>query len=58
VTRPGHVKRSVWIGLGCVWAVVVALHAVLRLPDIRLWIGLPLLFAPWLLFGPSNWFDR
>ena len=58
MTRPGHVKRGVWIGLGCVWAVVVALHIWLRLPDIRLWIGLPLLFVPFLLLGPSNWFDR
>lgn len=58
MTRPGHVKRGVWIGLGCVWAAALALHVALKLPDIRLWIGLPLLVVPYLLIGPSNWFDR
>ncbi len=44
--------------LAVVWAGVLALHLLLRLPDIALWICFPLLFLPWLLFGPSNWFDR
>ena len=37
---------------------MLVLHLVLRLHDVGLWIGFPLLFVPWLLFGPSNWFDR
>jgi hypothetical protein len=41
-----------------VWAAVLGLHLLLRLPDIGLWIGFPLLFLPWVLLGPSNWFDR
>jgi hypothetical protein len=58
LTRPGQVRRGVWIGLGCIWAGVLALHVALRLPDIGLWIGFPALFVPWILFGPSSWFDR
>jgi hypothetical protein len=41
-----------------IWAAVLAIHVVFRLPDIGLWIGFPALFAPWLLLGPQNWFDR
>jgi len=37
---------------------MLALHLALRLPDVGLWIAFPLLVAPWLLFGSSNWFDR
>ncbi len=44
--------------LAVVWALGVVVHAVLRLHDLRLWLGFPLLLAPWLLFGPSNWLDR
>jgi hypothetical protein len=46
------------IGLGCVWAVMLALHLILHLPDVWLWIGFPALFVPWVLFGGSQWFDR
>ena len=55
---PNRQGRGSLIGLGCVWAAILALHIVLRLGDIALWIGFPLLFLPWLLFGSSNWFDR
>ena len=58
VDGPGSFGRKTVIGMGCVWAAVLTLHIALRLPDIGLWIGFPLLFLPWLLFGPSNWFDR
>jgi hypothetical protein len=37
---------------------VLGLHIVLHLRDVDLWIAFPLLFVPWLLLGPSNWFDR
>jgi hypothetical protein len=50
--------RKTLIGLGGVWAAMLTLHLILRLPDVGLWIGIPLLFLPFLLFGPSNWFDR
>jgi hypothetical protein len=43
--------------LGVVWATVLTIHVVLRLGDILLWIGFPVLFLPWVLFGPKNWFD-
>jgi hypothetical protein len=43
--------------LGGVWATVLTIHIALRLGDVLLWIGFPLLFLPWLLFGPKNWFD-
>jgi hypothetical protein len=56
--RPDHGGRKSLIGLGCVWVAVLGLHLILRLPDVWLWIGFPALFLPWLLFGPSNWFDR
>ena len=56
--RPGGEGRASLIGLGCIWAAVLALHIALRLHDIGLWIGFPLLFLPWVLLGPSNWFDR
>ena len=56
--RPGGEGRGSLIGLGCVWAGMLALHLILRLHDVGLWIGFPLLLLPWLLFGPSNWFDR
>lgn len=56
--RPGGQGRTSLIVVGCIWAAVVALHLVLHLHDLALWIAFPLLFAPWLLFGPSNWFDR
>jgi len=56
--RPDREGRGSLIGLGCVWAAMLVLHIVLRLHDVGLWIGFPLLFVPWLLFGPSNWFDR
>ena len=58
LTRPDHGGRKSLIGLGCIWAAVLGLHLILRLPDVWLWIGFPALFLPWLLFGPSNWFDR
>ncbi len=41
-----------------IWAVVLLLHIMLRLPDIGLWIGFPALFLPWILFGGSSWLDR
>ncbi len=56
--RPGGEGRTTLIILGCIWAAMVVLHLVLRLHDIGLWIGFPLLFVPWILLGPSNWFDR
>lgn len=56
--RPDRKGRGSLIGLGCVWAAILLLHLTLRLKDVGLWIGFPLLFVPWLLFGPSNWFDR
>ncbi len=37
---------------------MLTLHFALHLHDVALWICFPLLFLPWLLFGPSNWFDR
>lgn len=37
---------------------VLTLHLMLRLPDVWLWIGFPALFAPWVLLGGSQWFDR
>ncbi len=40
-----------------IWAAVLVLHIVLRLPDVALWIGFPILFIPWFLLGP-DWFDR
>jgi len=58
VIGPGGQGRASLIGLGVLWVVMVVLHLVLRLHDIGLWIGFPLLFVPWLLLGPSNWFDR
>ena len=51
-------ERASLVGLVWVWAAVLGLHLLLRLPDIGLWIGFPLLFLPWVLLGPSNWFDR
>ena len=58
MVRPGGEGRAGLIGLGCVWAAMLVLHLVLRLYDVALWIAFPLLFVPWLLLGPSNWFDR
>jgi hypothetical protein len=48
--------RSIAV-LICIWAVVLVIHLVLRLPDVWLWIGFPALFVPWLLFGAKTWFD-
>ncbi len=36
---------------------MLVLHLALGLRDVWLWICFPLLFVPWLLFGP-DWFDR
>ena len=48
--------RKALKGLGLIWAGVVVLHLILRLPDIRLWLAVPLLILPWWLFGP-DWFE-
>jgi hypothetical protein len=55
---PNSQGRTSLIILGCIWAFMVVLHLALRLHDIGLWLCFPLLFVPWLLLGPSNWFDR
>ena len=63
IDHPGHQgmlkargAKSIAILAG-IWAVVLLIHLVLRLPDVWLWISFPALFVPWLLFGPKNWFD-
>ena len=43
--------------LAGVWVFGLGLHLALRLPDVRLWIGFPLLILPWYLVGRSDWFD-
>ena len=58
MTSPDHSGRRSLIILGVIWAVMLALHLILRLPDVWMWIGFPALFVPWLLFGGSQWFDR
>jgi hypothetical protein len=57
VIRPGDEGRTGLIGLACVWAGMLILHLALGLRDVWLWVCFPLLFVPWLLFGP-DWFDR
>lgn len=44
--------------LAVIWIAMLIVHIVFKLGDLRLWIGFPLLFLPWVLLGPSNWFDR
>jgi hypothetical protein len=57
VSKPHQSGRRSLIGLGAIWAAMLSLHLILRLPDVWLWIAFPALFLPWMLFGPSN-FDR
>ena len=50
-----HVRASGTLaGLAAFWAAGLSIHLLLRLPDVRLWLAVPLLILPWRLFGPFD----
>ncbi len=56
VTRHGGRGGFMLKVLAGVWACGLGLHLALRLPDVRLWIGFPLLVLPWWLID-RGWFE-